>query len=95
MYDNKQLFDFMLERVHEVGVTKGLKDPQAFGRWFAEMHFPSPRDFFIPVTERFVNFVFRTQCSVPSPIDMPLLGNCVPQSMSGSGTKNGRANRAD
>ena len=48
MYDNKQLFDFMLERVHEVGVTKGLKDPQAFGRWFAEMHFPSPRDFFIP-----------------------------------------------
>ena len=48
MLDNKQLFDFMLERVHDVGVTNGLKDPQAFGRWFAEMYFPSPREFFIP-----------------------------------------------
>ena len=47
MYENKQLFDFMLGRVRDVASTNGLQMPQAFGRWFAEMYFPSPRDLFI------------------------------------------------
>src|SRR5436309_12363489 len=47
MYENKQLFDFMLRRVQEVGTIYGLKRPQAFGRWFAEMYFQNPRDIFI------------------------------------------------
>ena len=47
MFENKQLFDFMLRRIHEVGNVNGLKSPQAFGRWFAEMYFKNPHDIFI------------------------------------------------
>lgn len=47
MHDNKQLFDFMLRRVHDVAADNGLKAPQAFGRWFAEMYFQNPHDIFI------------------------------------------------
>lgn len=47
MYENKQLFDFMLRRVHEVGASKGLRSPQAFGRWFAEMYFDNPQNIYI------------------------------------------------
>ena len=46
MYEHKQLFNSMLERVREVGAENGLKAPQAFGRWFADMFFEQPRDFF-------------------------------------------------
>ena len=42
MYEPKQLFDFMLDRVEEVGSDNGLKSPQAFGRWFADMYFDKP-----------------------------------------------------
>lgn len=47
MYENKQLFDFMLNRIGEVGAQYGLKRPQAFGRWFAEMYFQDPQNIFI------------------------------------------------
>src|SRR5262249_28795562 len=47
MYEHKQLFDSMLERVRAVGSANGLKQPQAFPRWFAEMYFEGPRDFVV------------------------------------------------
>lgn len=47
MYENRQLFDFMLARIRDVAANKGLQLPQAFGRWFADMYFQSPHDFFI------------------------------------------------
>lgn len=47
MYENSQLFEFMLRRVGAVGDENGLKPPQAFGRWFAEMYFQSPHDMYI------------------------------------------------
>jgi hypothetical protein len=47
LYENKQLFDFMLKRVGEVSAETGLKPPQAFGRWFAEMYFQNPQSLFI------------------------------------------------
>lgn len=47
MYENKQLFDFMLRRVQEVGSSRGLRSPQAFGRWFAEMYFENPQNIYI------------------------------------------------
>jgi hypothetical protein len=48
MYEQKQLFDFMLARIEDVGSENGLKVPQAFGRWFAGMYFDKPHDFSIP-----------------------------------------------
>jgi hypothetical protein len=48
MYEQKQLFDFMLARIEDVGSEYGLKVPQAFGRWFASMYFDNPNDFSIP-----------------------------------------------
>jgi hypothetical protein len=47
MHENKQLFDFMLQRIREIGNKNGLKPPQAFGKWFAEMYFQNPHDIFI------------------------------------------------
>jgi hypothetical protein len=47
MYEDKQLFDFMLSRIGEVGQINGLKKPQAFARWFADLYFQSPRDFVV------------------------------------------------
>jgi hypothetical protein len=46
MYDQRQLFDFMLARVNEVGNESGLKPPQAFGKWFANTYFSNPQAFF-------------------------------------------------
>ncbi|MGH9689973.1 MAG: AIPR family protein [Candidatus Acidiferrales bacterium] len=43
MYDQKQLFDFMQERIRDVGAQYGSKPPQAFGRWFAQMYFDNPQ----------------------------------------------------
>src|ERR1035441_1951136 len=48
MYEQKQLFEFMLGRIEDVGSEHGLKAPQAFGRWFAGMFFDKPHDFSIP-----------------------------------------------
>jgi hypothetical protein len=47
MYEQKHLFDFMLDRIEEVGSENGLKLPQAFGRWFAGTYFDKPHDFSI------------------------------------------------
>src|SRR5687768_6400182 len=41
------LFDFMLWRVKEAQKTHLHEEPQAFGRWFAELFFMSPQDFFV------------------------------------------------
>jgi hypothetical protein len=46
MYDRRNLFEFMLARVKEVGNTDGLKTPQAFGKWFAETYISGSREFF-------------------------------------------------
>ena len=43
MYEHKQLFDSMLDRIREVGAENGRRLPQAFGQWFAEMYFEEPR----------------------------------------------------
>ncbi|MGB7468371.1 MAG: hypothetical protein WBW58_03310, partial [Candidatus Acidiferrum sp.] len=47
MYEQKQLFDFILDRVEDTASENGLKLPQAFGRWFASMYFDKPQNFFI------------------------------------------------
>lgn len=47
MYEQKQLFDFILDRVEDTGAENGLKSPQAFGRWFAGMYFDKPQNFSI------------------------------------------------
>lgn len=41
------LFDFMLERVKETQKQHLEGEPQAFGRWFAELFFTSPRGIFV------------------------------------------------
>ena len=46
-YDQKTLFDFMLERVTETANEKGYKEPQAFGVWFANMYCPENKDIFV------------------------------------------------
>jgi hypothetical protein len=35
----------MLDRIQDTGAENGLRLPQAFGRWFAEMYFEDPVDF--------------------------------------------------
>jgi len=47
MYEQKQLFDFILDRVEDTASENGLKLPQAFGRWFAGMYFYKPQSFSI------------------------------------------------
>jgi hypothetical protein len=46
-YAQKQLFDFVLERVEDTASENSLKLPQAFGRWFAGMYFDKPQKFSI------------------------------------------------
>ncbi len=45
VFEKKQLFNFMMDRIQDVGKIYGLKEPQAFGRWFAGMYFSNPTDF--------------------------------------------------
>jgi len=47
MYEQKQLFDFMLDRVKEIGRERGLEQPQAFGRWFVELYFEDPQNIYV------------------------------------------------
>jgi len=47
MYERKQLFDFMLDRVREVASESGLELPQAFGRWFVGLYFENPQNIFV------------------------------------------------
>lgn len=42
----KDLFDLIVSRVNNLSSEKGIPDHQAFARWFAEMYFQSPRDFY-------------------------------------------------
>ena len=45
---NKQeLFNVILNRVSEVSLRKGLRKPQAFGRWFVEMYYLEPQGIFV------------------------------------------------
>lgn len=45
---NKQeLFDVILNRVDDVSRKTGLKKPQAFARWFAEMYYLEPQGAFV------------------------------------------------
>ena len=46
MHEQRQLFDFMQDRIKEVGTESGLKHPQAFGKWFAATYFSNPQLFF-------------------------------------------------
>lgn len=41
------LFEFMLDRVKDTQKLHVDSEPQAFGRWFAELFFMNPRDMFI------------------------------------------------
>jgi hypothetical protein len=45
--DKRDLFEFMLNRVKYVQKDCLLEEPQAFGRWFADLFFMSPRDIFV------------------------------------------------
>ena len=45
--DKSDLFEFMLERVKETQNKHLDGEPQAFGRWFAELFFMNPRDIFV------------------------------------------------
>jgi hypothetical protein len=47
MYERKQLFDFMLQRVKEVASEHGDQLPQAFGRWFANLYIENVRDIYV------------------------------------------------
>lgn len=45
---NKQeLFDVILNRVDDVSRKTGLRKPQAFARWFAEMYYLEPQGIFV------------------------------------------------
>jgi hypothetical protein len=47
MSEKSDLFQFMLDRVRDTKQRNVCSEPQAFGRWFAELFFLSPRDVFI------------------------------------------------
>lgn len=42
----KDLFDLIVNRVKGVGAERGIPNYQAFARWFAEMYFQRPHDFY-------------------------------------------------
>lgn len=42
----KDLFDLILTRVERVSSENGLPEPQAFARWFSEMYFQTPHEFY-------------------------------------------------
>jgi hypothetical protein len=45
--DKSDLFEFMLDRVKETQKQHLDAEPQAFGRWFAELFFMNPHDIFV------------------------------------------------
>lgn len=45
--DKRDLFEFMLERVKETQKQHLEGEPQAFGRWFAQLFFMNPRGIFV------------------------------------------------
>jgi hypothetical protein len=44
MHSRKDLFDFMIKQVRQAGAQSALREPQAFGRWFAQMYFQRVTD---------------------------------------------------
>ena len=44
----RELFELMLERVTEIKNEFGLKDYEAFARWFADLYFENPHEHNIP-----------------------------------------------
>jgi hypothetical protein len=44
--DKEELFDVIAQRVKEVSLKTGLRTPQAFARWFAEMYYLQPQNLF-------------------------------------------------
>lgn len=47
VYEKRPLFDFMLQRVKETSQLFGLAEPEAFGKWFIDMYYLSPREVFV------------------------------------------------
>src|SRR5687767_1708865 len=45
--EKRDLFEFMLNRVVETQKQHLEAEPQAFGRWFAELFFMNPQDMFV------------------------------------------------
>lgn len=45
--DKSDLFEFMLERVKQTEMLHLDSEPQAFGRWFAELFYMNPRGIFV------------------------------------------------
>jgi len=45
--EKRDLFEFMLNRVKDTQKQHLDAEPQAFGRWFADLFFLSPRDIFV------------------------------------------------
>lgn len=45
--DKSDLFQFMLDRVKDAQKLHVLDEPQAFGRWFADLFFLNPNDTFV------------------------------------------------
>jgi hypothetical protein len=46
-YEKKPLFDFMRERIKDMGKMFGREEPQAFAQWFINMYYLAPTDVFI------------------------------------------------
>ncbi len=44
MYETRDLFDFMIDRIKDVQNRTATKDYHAFGRWFAQLYFREPKD---------------------------------------------------
>src|SRR5690242_8961756 len=48
LYERRSLFEFMLDRVREVGTEFVIKEEQAFVRWFISLYFEHTTDVAIP-----------------------------------------------
>lgn len=44
MYETRDLFDFMIDRIKSVQNQTATHDYHAFGRWFAQLYFQEPKD---------------------------------------------------
>ena len=44
MYETRELFEFMIDRIRDVQNQTATKDYHAFGRWFAQLYFQEPKE---------------------------------------------------
>jgi AIPR protein len=44
MHETRDLFDFMIDRIRDVQNRTATQDYHAFGRWFAQLYFPEPKE---------------------------------------------------